>query len=87
MARGQNPALEVTSRSADGSRSVRRLRRSGKVPGVVYGGGDDAAAFAVDGRQLRLALAQRGAVIDLVLDGGTAQPVIIKDQQHHPVRG
>ena len=87
MARGQNPSLEVSSRSAEGSRSVRRLRRSGQVPGVVYGGGDESAAFAVDGRQLRLALAQTGAVLDLMVDGGSAQPVIIKDQQHHPVRG
>ena len=87
VARGQNPSLEVTSRSAEGSRSVRRLRRSGQVPGVVYGGGDESAAFAVDGRELRLALAQTGAVLDLVVDGGSAQPVIIKDQQHHPVRG
>ena len=87
MARGQNPSLEVTSRTAAGSRTVRRLRRSGQVPGVVYGGGDGATPFAVDGRQLRQALAQRGAVLDLVVDGGAAQPVIIKDQQHHPVRG
>ncbi|MFL5905043.1 MAG: 50S ribosomal protein L25, partial [Solirubrobacteraceae bacterium] len=38
MARGQNPSLDVTSRSVDGSRTARRLRRSGQVPGVVYGG-------------------------------------------------
>src|SRR4051794_1774567 len=87
MARGQNPSLEVASRPVDGSRTARRLRRSGQVPGVVYGGGDEPAPFAVDGRLLRQALAQRGAVLDLVVDGGKAQPVIIKDQQHHPVRG
>ena len=26
-------------------------------------------------------------MLDLVVDGGSAQPVIIKDQQRHPVRG
>jgi large subunit ribosomal protein L25 len=87
MARGQNPSLDVTSRSVDGSRTARRLRRSGQVPGVVYGGGDQPAPFAVGGRVLRQALAQRGAVLDLVVDGGKAQPVVVKDQQHHPVRG
>jgi large subunit ribosomal protein L25 len=87
MARGQNPSLDVTARSVDGSRTARRLRRSGQVPGVVYGGGDEPAPFAVDGRLLRQALAQRGAVLDLVVDGGKAQPVVVKDQQHHPVRG
>src|SRR3954454_18650567 len=88
MARGSNPTLEVATRSTtDGSRAVRRLRRSGQGPGVVYGGADEPATFAVDARILRQALAQRGAVLDLVVDGGGAQPVIIKDQQHHPVRG
>jgi large subunit ribosomal protein L25 len=87
MARNSNPTLEVTSRTTDGSRAVRRLRRDGQVPGVVYGGDGEPASFAVDSRILRSALAQRGAVLDLVVDGGSAQPVIIKDQQHHPVRG
>ena len=31
--------LDVTTRAADGSRAARRLRRSGRVPGVLYGGG------------------------------------------------
>src|SRR3954452_7610471 len=87
MARGQNSSLDVTARSVDGSRTARRLRRSGQVPGVVYGGDDEPAPFAVDARLLRQALAQRGAVLDLVVDGGKAQPVVVKDQQHHPVRG
>src|SRR3954468_15725345 len=87
MARGQNSSLDVTARSVDGSRTARRLRRSGQVPGIVYGGGEEPAPFAVDGRLLRQALARRGAVLDLVVDGGQAQPVVVKDQQHHPVRG
>ena len=31
--------LEVASREPDGSRSARRLRRTGRIPGVLYGGG------------------------------------------------
>src|ERR1019366_4111645 len=31
--------LDVQSRAADGSRAARRLRRAGRVPGVLYGGG------------------------------------------------
>jgi large subunit ribosomal protein L25 len=87
MAGGKNPMLEVASREVDGSRAVRRLRRTGQVPGVVYGGGEDPASFAVDARTLRQALQQRGAVLELVLDGGKSQPVVVKDYQHHPVRG
>jgi len=79
--------LDVRSRAADGSRAARRLRRSGRVPGVVYGGGGDAVGFDVDARDLRLALAGSGAVLDLSVDGAKATPVVLKEAQRDPVRG
>src|SRR5271170_1802970 len=69
--------LDVNSRAADGSRAARRLRRSGRVPGVLYG----------DARELRLALASSGAVLDLSIDGGKTTPVVLKEAQRDPVRG
>jgi large subunit ribosomal protein L25 len=79
--------LDVRSRDADGSRAARRLRRSGRVPGVLYGGGGDSQGFDVDARDLRLALAKSGAVLDLSVDGGKATPVVLKEAQRDPVRG
>jgi len=79
--------LDVTTRAADGSRAARRLRRSGRVPGVLYGGDGDAVGFDADARELRLALASSGAVLDLSLDGGKPTPVVLKEAQHDPVRG
>jgi large subunit ribosomal protein L25 len=79
--------LDVSSRAADGSRAARRLRRSGRVPGVLYGGGGDSQGFDVDARDLRLALARSGAVLDLSIDGGKATPVVLKEAQRDPVRG
>jgi large subunit ribosomal protein L25 len=79
--------LNVTSRPAAGSRAARRLRRSGRVPGVLYGGGDDSIGFDADERELRHALAGSGAVLDLSIDGGSATPVVLKEAQRHPVRG
>ena len=79
--------LDVRSRAADGSRAARRLRRSGRVPGVLYGGGGDSLGFDVDARDLRLALAKSGAVLDLSIDGGKATPVVLKEAQRDPVRG
>ena len=79
--------LNVTSRTADGSRAARRLRRAGRVPGVVYGGGAEAIGIEVDARELRHALAGSGAVLDLSVDGGKATPVVLKDAQRDPVRG
>jgi large subunit ribosomal protein L25 len=79
--------LSVTSRPAAGSRAARRLRRSGRVPGVLYGGGDESIGFDADARELRQALASTGAVLDLSIDGGSATPVVLKETQRHPVRG
>jgi large subunit ribosomal protein L25 len=79
--------LEVSSRAAEGSRSARRLRRGGRIPGVLYGGGGDPLSFSVDARELRLALAGAGAVVDLSVDGAKATPVVLKEAQRDPVRG
>jgi large subunit ribosomal protein L25 len=79
--------LDVTSRSAEGSRAARRLRRSGRVPGVVYGGGAESVGFDADARELRHALAGTGAVLDLSVDGNRATPVVLKEAQRDPVRG
>jgi large subunit ribosomal protein L25 len=79
--------LSVEPREPAGSRAARRLRRTGKVPGVVYGGGEDPLAFQVDSRDLRLALAHAGAVLDLSIEGGGASPVVLKELVRHPVTG
>jgi large subunit ribosomal protein L25 len=79
--------LNVNIRHAEGSRAARRLRRSGRVPGVVYGGGADSVGFDADARELRLALAGSGAVLDLSVDGSRATPVVLKEAQRDPVRG
>jgi large subunit ribosomal protein L25 len=79
--------LSLTSRAAEGSRSARRLRRTGQVPGVIYGGGGEPQLFAVDGRILRNTLAHGGAILEVALDGGESAPVLVKDVQRHPVKG
>jgi large subunit ribosomal protein L25 len=79
--------LDVKSRVAGGSRAARRLRRSGRVPGVLYGGGGESVGFEADARELRLALASSGAVLDLSVDGEKATPVVLKEAQRDPVRG
>src|SRR3954468_18004970 len=82
----QSTKLTITRREPSSSRSTRRLRRAGQVPGVVYGGGEDPVAFQVDERELRHALAARGAVLELAIDG-TSTPAVLKDAHHDAVRG
>src|SRR3954463_1282849 len=81
------PTIDVKVREEFGSRVSRRLRKTGQVPGVVYGAPDGSCInFAADQRELRRILVGAGALIDLKVDGDT-RPVILKDMQLHPVRG
>jgi large subunit ribosomal protein L25 len=79
--------LKVAPRAEFGSRTARRLRGEGLVPGVVYSGGSDAKAFQVSEREVRSVIGEGAALFDLEIDGGKAVPVVVKEQQLHPVRG
>jgi len=79
--------LKVAPREEFGSRSSRRLRRTGLVPGVVYGRGEEARAFQVAESDLRPILAHGGTLIDLEIEGSKTVPAVVKEQQRHPVRG
>jgi large subunit ribosomal protein L25 len=83
----ESTRLDVKSRAARGSRAARRLRRENRVPGVVYGGNDGPIGFDADARELRIALASSGAVLDLSIDGARPTPVVLKEAQRDPVRG
>ena len=87
MASNDTTALTVSPREPEGSRATRRLRRTGEVPGVVYGGGADPVAFHVSERTLRHALQDAGAVLQLTVSGGSAGPVVVKEIARHPVTG
>jgi large subunit ribosomal protein L25 len=87
MAEQKRPSLAVEERPERGTRATRRLRREGLVPGVIYGGQNgDSVAFKVGARELRHVLGDGSALLDIEVDGGKARPVIVKDQQFHPVR-
>lgn len=79
--------LKVAPRTEFGSRTSRRMRREGLVPGVVYSGGAEATHFQVAERDVRSVIAEGAALFDLSIDGGKARPVVVKEQQLHPVKG
>jgi large subunit ribosomal protein L25 len=84
--------LEVVERDAEqvGSRRVRRLRKEGMVPGVLYGKGH-AKAILVGERDLRAALTGPSGlhgIVDVVIEGQkTPHHAVLKDFQRHPIRG
>ena len=63
------------------------MRREGLVPGVVYSGGSEAEPFQVSEREIRNLLHEGAALFDLQIEGGKAVPVVVKEEQRHPVRG
>ena len=79
--------ITLTPREPAHSRATRRLRREGLVPGVIYGGDAAPEPFAVDARVLRNALHAAGAVLEVTIEGGKQDNVVVKDVQRHPVRG
>lgn len=86
---GKKITLEVQTRTQHGSREVKRLRRTGVIPGVVYGGDGAPRSIAVDERVLRAALTGeqgRHAILHVSIDGATSVPSILKDWQSDPVR-
>ncbi len=70
-----------------GSRAVRRLRREGKIPGVIYGHGTEPVPIAVVARELRAALnTEAGANQLLSLETGAGTYLTIaREMQRHPV--
>ncbi len=70
-----------------GSRATRRLRREGKIPGVIYGHGTDPVSVAVPARELRIALnGEAGANQLLSLETGTTTYLALaREMQRHPI--
>jgi large subunit ribosomal protein L25 len=84
------PEVKLTAETGRpiGSRASGRLRHAGKVPGVVYGHGNEPVPVVVDAGELRGALTtEAGTNVLLDLDlGGRTTLAITKDLQRHPVR-
>lgn len=77
----------VTGRTT-GTRPSRRLRAEGRIPGVIYGGGEAASQVTFLRSDLRAALstdAGRNALVTIDVDGESIVAVV-KEMQRHPVR-
>src|SRR3954469_6053610 len=86
---GERVKLVVQNRAILGSSEARRLRRSGIIPGVLYGR-EEPVAISIPERDLRAALTTRGglnAVLDVVVEGGKTHSSVLKEYQQDPVRG
>lgn len=81
-------SLAAEPREGAGKGASRRLRRTGKVPGILYGGGQQPTPVAMDKNEL-LRNAEQEAFFSSILDvtlGGEHLQAIVKGIQVHPAR-
>ncbi|MDN5938848.1 MAG: 50S ribosomal protein L25/general stress protein Ctc [Salinisphaera sp.] len=81
--------LNAEPRTARGRAENRRLRRSGKVPVILYGGDADPAMLTVDHDDLDHHLENEAFyshVIKVAVAGGKPQEAVLRDLQRHPAR-
>jgi len=78
--------LSAEKRVDTGKSIARRLRREGRVPGVLYGGEGEPTSISMDTIELGRLLRKNHSIINVKVDGGD-QRAVIKDVQNHPVSG
>lgn len=83
-----NFIVEAEVRTGSGTAASRRARRSGQVPVVVYGGGEDEQYLLVDHNKIMHQLeveAFHSALVQLKVDGDL-QRAVLRDVQMHPFK-
>jgi large subunit ribosomal protein L25 len=81
--------INARKREAQGTGASRRLRRTGNVPGIVYGGNKDAVTIELNHKELYQHLtneAFHASILTLKLDGA-AQDVLLRAFNMHPWNG
>ena len=78
--------LAAESRTEFGKGAARRVRREGRVPGVVYGHGTDPVHITLPGHELLLALRTPNVLLSLDIEGKT-QLAIPKAVQRDAIKG
>lgn len=78
--------LDVEKREEKGKANVRRLRRTGKVPAIIYGEVEQPLAVSIDAHTFEMMMKESHSIINLKLQGKDQQ-VIVREIQYHPVRG
>jgi len=81
--------LTAEPRQQSGKSAARSLRRSGRIPAVVYGHGDETRSLTVNAHELKKLLASinvDNTIIELNIEGGESKQALIREVQYHPTR-
>jgi large subunit ribosomal protein L25 len=85
----QQANLQVVTRASTGKGAARSLRRTGKVPGVIYGHNRQPEALAIDSGALKkmlIGISAGTTVLDVVVDSRPAVKALIREIQRDSVR-
>jgi large subunit ribosomal protein L25 len=80
--------ITATARNLQGTGASRRLRITGKTPGIVFGAGQEVQKIEIDHNGLFHAMKKESfhtSILDLDIDG-TSTKVVLRDVQYHPFR-
>jgi large subunit ribosomal protein L25 len=80
--------IQGEAREGGGRTASRRLRRLGRVPAVVYGGGKDPSSISVDHNAIAHDMTSEAFYTSILTlnVGSEKQSVVVKDVQRHPAR-
>jgi large subunit ribosomal protein L25 len=80
--------IDAEARTAQGRTESRKLRRLGRVPAIVYGGGKEPSPITLDRNSLghQMALESFYTSILSLKFGKEAQSVVVKEVQRHPAK-
>ena len=82
--------VTAEARASRGKNEARRTRRSGMIPGVVYGAYKDPVPVTVNPRQISQILHSttgHNTIFNLSVQGGESSPVMVVDDQYDPIKG
>jgi large subunit ribosomal protein L25 len=82
--------VTAEARPSRGKNEARRVRVSGRIPAVIYGAFQDPRAISLNPKDiLRIIRSKTGhnSIFDVEVVGAEKTPVIVADEQYHPVKG
>ncbi len=82
-------SITAERREQTGKGAARTYRRGGRVPGILYGHGEESVAVSVDARELSRLLqtiSVENTIVDLEIGDGASYKVLIRELQRHPYR-
>lgn len=84
----ERQVIEAELRSETRKGAMRRLRKTGHVPAVLYGAGKETLPLALDLKRFRglLRAAGQNVIFELQVRGGESTPAMIVESQREPVR-